>query len=53
MAEIYFKNESKEPLNVVGKVINQKMVFFYTIPQLLKEDQEFVLDKYIKIPENQ
>jgi len=37
LAEIYFKHENKGPLNVVAKVVNEKMVFFHTIPSLIKE----------------
>ena len=37
LAQIYFKNNNKDPLYVVGKVVNEKMVFFHTIPSLVKK----------------
>ena len=53
MAEIYFKNYNKEPITVVAKVINEKMVFYHTIPALVKKGEEFIIDKHISIPKNQ
>jgi hypothetical protein len=33
-AEELFANYGNNPLNVVGKVVNEKMIFFYHIPRL-------------------
>ena len=38
---------------MVAKVINEKMVFYHTIPALVKKGEEFVIDKHISIPKNQ
>jgi hypothetical protein len=48
-ADKYFKNYGNAPLNVIGKVVNEKMVFYYQIPRLLTTTKEFSLDQ-LKIP---
>jgi hypothetical protein len=53
-AEVYFKNaDSSKPLNVVAKVVNEKMIFYSTIPAIAAEKKaEFKLSE-IEIPPNQ
>lgn len=45
-AEIYFQNnDANKPLNVVAKVVNEKMIFYKAIPAIAKEKKaEFKLD---------
>jgi len=50
LADDYFKSHNKEPRTVVAKVINEKMVFYKMIPELLPKDQEFKIESYITIP---
>jgi len=40
-AEELFKNNDNTPLNMIGKVVNEKMIFFYHIPRLSEKQKVF------------
>jgi phosphoglycerol transferase MdoB-like AlkP superfamily enzyme len=47
-AEVYFKNnEENKPLNVVGHVVNEKMLFYKIIPRITNEAKPFSIDELI------
>lgn len=50
IVEGYFKNHQNEPLNIVGKVVTEKMIFYHHIPKLIQKRAEFTLES-LKIPE--
>lgn len=45
IAERYFKNTTNKAINVVGKVVNEKMVFYHVIPALAEKYKEFTLEE--------
>ena len=51
-AEAYFKSYSNQPLNVVGKVVTEKMIFYHHIPKLIEKRAQFSFEK-LKIPEQE
>ena len=42
-AEELFANYGNTPLNVIGKVVNEKMIFYYHIPRLAENEKVFKL----------
>ena len=48
-AEGVFINYGNTPLNVIGKVVNEKMIFFYHIPKLSENEKVFKLEN-LKMP---
>lgn len=48
---MYFINNEIKPIEVVGKVVNEKMIFFNVVPSLTK-DSEFTLSE-LQIPTDQ
>ncbi len=45
IAEIWFKYSGKQVRTVVGEIVDEKIVFYQLIPNLLPQDKDFKVEE--------